>query len=466
VEAVEAHIERIRSVNGPLNAVVDERFDLARAEAVLADEHVQKTPPSELPPLHGVPFTVKECFALQGMPNTSGLRSRRGIVSNTDAPVVHRARSAGAIPLGVTNLSELCMWMESNNPVYGRSSNPYDITRTVGGSSGGEGAIIGAGGSPFGIGSDVGGSIRMPAFFNGIFGHKPTSGLVPNAGQYPAAQGRADRYLTTGPLCRRAEDLWPLLQIMANPEAPGGARDDPTSNPSVTPAVDLSTLRVIVVPDNGSRRVNPEVRDALNECASALADRGAQVEHARFPNLKRSFEIWSTLLREHNPQHFRDLLENGQALSIPTELLKVALGKGEHTLPALLLARFETATWLTKSETWELEVACRALRSEIEQSLGTSGVLLYPPYTRPAPRHREPILTPFDWVYTAIFNTLEMPVTQVPTGLSSRGLPLGVQVVGRRNDDARTIAVAAVLDDALGGWIPPWRVSPSVQGNS
>ena len=146
---------------------------------------------TRLPPLLGVPCTIKENFAFVGTPQASGLLARAHIVNDHDAPAVARLRAAGAIPLGVTNTSELCMWMESFNKVYGITNNPYDPTRTVGGSSGGEGAIIGSGASPFGLGADVGGSIRMPAFFNGVFGHKPSPLLIPNGGQYPAATRRS-----------------------------------------------------------------------------------------------------------------------------------------------------------------------------------------------------------------------------------------------------------------------------------
>ena len=185
-QAVEAHIAQLEDVNPALNAVVRRRFREARAEADAADARIARGD-TDLPPFHGVPCTIKECFALTGMPNTAGLLANQANVADHDAITVARLRAAGAIPLGVTNISELCMWMESNNKVYGRTNNPYDLTRTVGGSSGGEGAIIGAGGSPFGLGSDIGGSIRMPAFFNGIFGHKPSAGLVDNGGQYPLA---------------------------------------------------------------------------------------------------------------------------------------------------------------------------------------------------------------------------------------------------------------------------------------
>lgn len=209
---VDAHIAHLERCNPTLNALVADRFAEARAEADLADEAVRRGAP--LGPLHGVPCTIKEAFALTGMPNTSGLVARKGLRATRDATAVQRLRAAGAIPLGVTNVSELCMWMESDNRVYGRSNNPYDPRRIVGGSSGGEGAVVGAGGAPFGLGSDIGGSIRMPAFFNGVFGHKPSAGLVPGSGQFPMATGAATRYLTTGPLARRAEDLYPLLSVM------------------------------------------------------------------------------------------------------------------------------------------------------------------------------------------------------------------------------------------------------------
>ncbi|MEO7092697.1 MAG: amidase, partial [Polyangiales bacterium] len=217
-EVVEAHITQIERVNPTIRAVVRARYDEARREARAADDRVKRGGDDPLPPFHGVPCTIKECFALTGMPNSGGLVARKDVVATDDATAVARLRAGGAIPLGVTNLSELCMWMESNNRVYGRTNNPYDPSRIVGGSSGGEGAIIGAGASPFGLGSDIGGSIRMPAFFNGVFGHKPTGGLVPSTGQFPVAANEALRYLTSGPLARRAEDLMPLLRILAGPD--------------------------------------------------------------------------------------------------------------------------------------------------------------------------------------------------------------------------------------------------------
>jgi fatty acid amide hydrolase 2 len=218
-EVVEAHIALHERVAARVNALAAERFDLARGEAAAADELLRAAADeAELPPLLGVPFTVKESIALSGMPQSAGLLAREHHLASRSAPAVQRLLDAGAIALGVTNTSELTLWIESSNRLYGRTNNPFDPTRTAGGSSGGEGAAVGSGGSPFGLGSDVGGSIRVPALFCGVFGHKPSCGLVPNTGMYPPTPGTAGRLLGVGPLARRAEDLIAVLRIIAGPD--------------------------------------------------------------------------------------------------------------------------------------------------------------------------------------------------------------------------------------------------------
>jgi fatty acid amide hydrolase 2 len=172
-DVVNAHIARIEEVDGVVNALAADRFDAARREAAAADERLARG--DACGPLHGVPFTVKEMIAVAGMPFTFGCRNRRNAVSPADAAVVARLRSAGAIVLGVTNVPEWGMWYETYNHVYGRTNNPHAPAHTAGGSSGGEAAVVGAGGSPFGVGADVGGSIRIPAAFCGVYGHKPTA---------------------------------------------------------------------------------------------------------------------------------------------------------------------------------------------------------------------------------------------------------------------------------------------------
>ncbi len=201
VEVVGAHIDLHRRFAQRINAVVAERFEAALGDAAAADARVAEG--VDLPPLLGVPFTVKETIAVAGMPQSAGLVARRDYRAAANAPTVQRLIDAGAIPLGVTNTSELTLWIESNNKVYGRTNNPYDAGRTAGGSSGGEGAAVGCGGSPFGLASDIAGSIRVPALFCGVFGHKPSSGLVPNDGMWPPTEGDSGRMLGVGPLTRR-----------------------------------------------------------------------------------------------------------------------------------------------------------------------------------------------------------------------------------------------------------------------
>ena len=421
-QAVDAHIAQIERVNPSLNAVVRTRFDEARAEAAEADRRVAAGGP--LPPFHGVPCSIKECFALTGMPNTAGLVARTGLVADRDATAVSRLRAAGAIPLGVTNISELCMWMESNNRVYGRTNNPYDTTRTCGGSSGGEGSIIAAAGTPFGLGSDIGGSIRMPAFFNGIFGHKPTGGLVDNSGQFPVPPPGVRTYLTTGPLARRAEDLAPLLRVLAGPDV-NALREEPS-------AVDLAGLTVVTVADNGRIDVDPEIRLAQDRAADALAARGARVRVAHVEGLRHSLEIWSSMLDAANGPSFSSLLGQGTPIRAGRELLRWATGRSPHTFPAIGLALFERIPKLMPARGRRFVEAGRALRRAMEELIGPRGVLLYPPYPTVAPRHGRAIMPPFNWVYTAIFNVLELPVTGV-AGVAEPGV-LGTPVhvlVGR-----------------------------------
>lgn len=454
VEAVTAHIERIREVNPRLNALVAERFEHALAEAREADARISREGTDGLPLFHGVPCTIKESFAFKGMPNTAGLVARKGRLATFDAPAVERLRSAGAIALGVSNVSELCLWMESNNCVYGRTGSAFDPTRTAGGSSGGEGALVGAGASPFGLGADVGGSIRMPAFFNGVFGHKPSPGLVPNAGQFPNAPPASQRMLGTGPIARRAEDLLPLLEVLAGPhEGDPYARALPIGDPA---SVRASKLTVYVVEDPGPVPPVPALRDAIERAARALAARGARVEYTKIPALRRNIELWGAMLADNDGPSFLEMLGDGTAVFPPRVALEWALRRSPHTLPAVAFAFIEQATaMLGKEGTREALALGDAVRADLHAKLAAPAVLLFPPHPRPAPKHATPMLLPIQWGYTALFNALEVPVTQVPTGLDARGLPLGVQVVGAPLHDHVTIAVARWLEEDLGGWSPP-----------
>lgn len=444
---VEGSIEQVRRQNPRLNALVADRFDAALREADAADAAVARG--GDLPPFHGVPCTIKETFALEGMPNTAGLVSRVGRPATEDAVTVRRLRDAGAIPIGVTNVSELAMWFESDNKVYGRTNNPYDTSRIVGGSSGGEGAAVAAAYAPFGLGSDIGGSIRMPAFFNGVFGHKSSAGLVPNDGQFPNDTAEAmERYQCVGPLARRAEDLLPLLRVLA--DSPVGPDE-----------VDLATLDVVSIEGNGAHAVAPELVAAQRRAVAALRTLGARVRTAELPALRKSFDIWGSLLSESRSVPFRTLMAGGGRFSTGRELARFVRGRSPHTLPALGLAMLERWPDLLPSRGRRYCALGRALRDELTGLIGDHGVLFYPSFPVLAPRHGTPVRRPFSFAYTAILNVAELPATQVPLGLDPSGLPLGVQVAAAPGNDALTIAVARHLERELGGWVPPRGVVPT-----
>lgn len=449
-EVVEAHLAWLDAMNPRLNAVVSTRHEEARAEADAADRRLREEGPEALPPLHGVPCTIKESFALQGMPNTAGLVRRVGQLATADAESVRRLRAAGAIPLGVTNTSELCMWFESSNRVYGRTNNAYDPGRIAGGSSGGEGAAVGAGLSPFGLGADIGGSIRMPAFFNGVFGLKPSAGRVPNAGQFPISENAALRYLCSGPLARRASDLMPLLRLLATPvEDPAlPALGDPA-------AVRLDTLRVLDVPDDGAAEVSEQLAAAQARVARHLAARGARVRRERVPGLRAAIEIWVAGMSLAADTSFRSLLGYQGPGPVWSELCKWLARRSRHTFPALVLAAFEKAPLWSEARMRRVLARGLSARDALEEELGEQGVMLFPSFPTPAPRHHAPLFTPTDFAYTAIVNVFEMPAVQVPLGLTPQGVPLGVQVVARRGREHVAVAVALELERAFGGWVPP-----------
>jgi fatty acid amide hydrolase 2 len=446
-EVVEAHIEVLERIRN-LNALAVERFDLAREEAAAADARV-KAGEQDLPPLLGVPMTVKEMLGVEGMPHTGGYPHRRKFRQTADATVVSRMREAGAIVLGLGNTCGFLIWIESNNPIYGRVSCAYDPARTAGGSSGGDGAIVGSGGAPIALGSDLGGSIRIPAFFNGVFGHLPTPGLVPLTGHFPMPDGDLRRRLSPGPLARRAEDLMPVLRLIAGPDG-----EDPftTEQPIGDPAdVDVRGLPVVLATHSSTVPLRPVLRAAIDRAAASLAERGADVHEAPFKELRWALaQFGATAAAEI------DLLNSWQKVTASTRA-----GRGSRPPlavrgPAALLKVVESApvrTVRTRAARRLIDSAQRANDSLLE-TIG-DGVLLYPPFPRLVPKHRHTLGQPWLATNTAIFNLYGLPTTQVPLGIGDKGLPLGVQVVAGPGNDHVCIAVAAKLEDALGGWVDP-----------
>ena len=447
-DVVEAHIERIEHMHERINAVVVDRFDAARADADAADSRVGATANlDELPPFLGVPCTIKESIAVAGMPNCAGLVSREAIRSDENAPTVQRMIDAGAIPLGVTNTPELCLWIETENRQYGRTNNAYSANRTAGGSSGGEGAVVGAGGSPMGLGADIGGSIRIPAFFNGVFGLKPSPGLVPSTGQFPTTETEvAAKMLTIGPITRRAEDLIPMLRVIAGPDGIDPyVREASIGDPA---SVDIAATKILLSEDASFVAVSRELR-----AAEALEQAGATVETVSLRSMKRALELYLAVLKLEAGVSVADLIvaEGSLKVGLRSSLKR----KGPHTRALRLLLMSEWMTGKMPQGSLRKAAAAReAFEEEMQAAIGDA-VLLHPTHPRVAPRHGRTVGKPWLLTTTAVFNLAAVPVAQVPLGLNARGLPLGVQAAAGPDRDHVAVAVALELERAFGGWVPP-----------
>ena len=445
-EVVDAHIEVLKRTQPGTNALAVDRFDAARDEADEADRLVA-TGVGSLPRLLGVPCTVKEMIGIAGTPHTAGFVARRRKTAAATAPAAQRLIDAGAIVLAQTNVAELGIWVESVNRVYGRTANAYDRRRTAGGSSGGEAVAVAVGGSPIGLGSDMGGSIRIPAMFNGVFGHKPTAGLVPNGGMFPDTVGEIGRLLSIGPITRHAIDLMPVLQIIAGPDTA-----DPFTRAVVLgdpETVALQGLSVVLGDDTTLIPMRREIRAARERAAEDLARRGAEVRRVSLRSMRRATELFLTAAAEVGGR-----LGSIIAAESSTESVGAALRQAvsHNTMTALTLIgeripRPERAIRRSLA-------AGRALTEEVDAIVG-SGVMLHAPFRSTAPRHRATIAQPWLQTPCSVFNLLGLPATQVPLGLSHRGLPVGVQVVAGRDRDHVAIAVAMALEQSFGGWKPP-----------
>jgi amidase len=438
-EVVDAYLRRIETINPTLNAVVQVRADAARAEARQADEALARG--EQTGPLHGVPFTIKDTYDVAGMICTCGTKGRAAFVAQQDATAVARLRAAGGIALGLTNIPELLLAYESDNLIYGRTNNPYDLARTPGGSSGGEAATIAAGGSPLGLGTDSGGSIRVPAHFCGVAGLKPTWGRVPLTGLFPPPLGTNARLRHAGPLARRVEDLALALPILAGMDwRDAGVVPMPLGNHR---AVDLKRLRVAFFTKMPLGTPTPETTQTVQQAARALAEAGAAVEEATPPGIEQSFEFFRLITGG----------DGGAALRLGLQMVGTT-----ETSP--LLQRFASlASYppLTTAEFGGLMVRWDLWRSAMLAFLEPYDVLLSPVAATPALPHG----TTFDpeqlpgFGYAIAHNLTGWPAASVRGGTSPEGLPIGVQVVARPWREDVALAAAQQIETALGGWQPP-----------
>jgi amidase len=438
-EVIDAYLQRIEEVNPKLNAIVQLTANAARvqareADAALARGHIKG-------PLHGVPMTIKDNIQTAGVICTAGTKGRASFVPIRDDTVVARVRASGAILLGKTNLPELGLSLETDNLVYGRTNNPYDLSRSPGGSSGGEAAIIAAGGSPLGLGNDAGGSIRLPSHFCGIAGIKPTTGRVPKTGHFSWPSGSGDILWQHGPMARYIQDLILTLPIIAGVD---------WHDPAVVPMplgdpkkVDLKSLRVAFHTDNGTLLPTRETIEVIKKAAKVLSDVGVTMEENRPEGIEQSQEIYISLLVADGGAGVQNALQ----MAGTTEVHPWTQG----------FLEFGRATAMTAAEFGALMIKWAKFRSAMLSFLEKYDVIICPVCAFPALPHGT--TNDFDKVpgfsYTMTYNLTEWPSVVVRGGTSPEGLPIGVQIVARPWREDVALAVAQHIETVLGGWRPP-----------
>ena len=439
-EVVNAYLKRMRAVNPKLNAVVQELGETACEQARAADRALARG--GLLGPLHGVPMTIKDTLETAGVITTGGTQGRAAFVPKEDAVAVARMRSAGAILLGKTNVPELALAPETDNLVYGRTNNPYDLSRSPAGSSGGEASIIAAGGSPIGLGSDCGGSIRSPAHFCGIAGMKPTTGRVSRTGHFPPVAGLMNRLWQIGPLARFVEDLILALRVIMGPDG-----RDPVSVPMPLGdpgAVGLKNLRVVFYTDNGILSPTPETAEVVKKTVKVLSDLVMSVEENCPKEIERTYDIWWGLASADRGAGVQAILK----LAGTTELHLYMKRFLDVQLAAEPMVPSDFGSLISEWDTF-----CSAMTRFFENY----DVIICPVIAFPAQEHGFIMQKDKDlgFSYCFTYNLTGWPAVVVRGGTSPEGLPIGVQVVARPWREEVALAVAQHIETALGGWQPP-----------
>lgn len=449
-------------MNDIINAAVVLNFSEARDKAIETDQRIASLDSHRIKellkrkPLLGIPYTCKDAIAIKGKEITCGIFDQIGAKCATSAEVIRRMDAAGAILLAITNVPEVCMCMETTNGIYGRTNNPYDGRRSAGGSSGGEGALIGAAGSLIGIGSDIGGSIRIPAFMNGIFGMKNTPGVIPLEGHIPEARDYQKQMLKIGPMCRYVEDIPLLIKVMGGDCVPPLRLHDP---------VDFKKIRLLYMEGiRNAPSVEPLSADMKSTLLKAVEhfETKYDIEAIRldFPLFAKSFDIEFVSLQARDEPKMGDYLlsirGNKGYLNGFAEMPKLLAGTSNHSAGGVLYSMLESINKTTEEEKAEILRLRERLVRQLAEVLRNDGILMFPSWPQTAPFHNQSLFTLFNITYTSIFNALTFPVIQCPMGLDDNGLPLGIQVVAGRHCDRLLISAAKEISSAFGGWIPPW----------
>ncbi|MET0295254.1 MAG: amidase family protein [Phenylobacterium sp.] len=453
VELLKAALARHADTHKMLNAVVaaDPERALERARAI--DDARLKG--EMLGPLAGLPMTIKDTFDVAGMAASSGLPELRRRMTE-DAAAVSHARHAGAVIWGKTNVPVMAADWQSSNALYGATSNPWDLERTPGGSSGGAAAALAAGVTALEIGSDIGGSLRVPASFCGVYAHKPTWGMVPQRGHVPPAPGSyVERDLNViGPMARSARDLRLLLSILAEGQVAATAPPPP-----------LSQLRIGLWLDEPALALDPEVRAVIEGFAAAAARAGAQVQELHAPvDVAALLDAYTLLLGATLAEDLPASALAGMELMRGPAKIARASGAGPFSQAASTLA------YTARHLDWMAADAVRArLRHEIGGTFRKVDVILAPaspvaPFkhdTRPFGQRKlkfsdgreHPYMAMLGWI--ALATALHLPATAVPAGRTPGGLPVGVQLIGPHGGDAKTLGVAQALEERVGGFEAP-----------
>jgi len=452
VEIMEAHLRRAEELNPALNAIVTfapDALDLARA----AERTVMSG--DDVPPLHGLPLTIKDTIATGHLRTTSGSRVRAGHVPAADAPAVARLRAAGCIVLGKTNASELAVDYSADNPLFGRTNNPHDLARTPGGSSGGCAAAVSACLSPASLGSDLAGSIRLPAHFCGVTGLFPTPGRVPNGGHFPPTEGALSSAASLGPLARSVDDLALLFDALTRGDESYNASPSLDGNGQLMSESQLRGLRVACYADDGVVPVSIETKGAVGTAALALGVAGLQIIEARPPGIERATEFWLALFS----RAVRKIVRTEYA------------GREDEAGAAVraLLARGDDVSAVALEDFFEVWAERDRLRATLLEWMRETPVLLAPVGAVASFPHGTRKVAIGDWQvnlfrafgYAQACNVFGLPAVSVPAGRTREGLPVGVQVIGRPFQERLVLSVARVIEAACGGWQAPAIILPS-----
>jgi amidase len=453
VELLNLALARWRGQHARINAVVATDIERAQAQARAVDEARVKG--AALGALAGLPMTVKDTFDVEGLPASSGLEALRRRSGVRDAVVVARARQEGAVIWGKTNVPVMAGDWQSFNALYGATSNPWRLDRTCGGSSGGAAAALATGVTALEIGSDIGGSLRVPASFCGVFSHKPTWGLVSQRGHIPPAPGAyAERDLNVvGPMARSARDLRLLLSILE--QGPLAAKAPPPA---------LKELKIGLWIEEPTFPLDPEVRRTVATFAQSLAQRGAMVEAVRPVDGAALMDSYQVLLTSALASDLPPATVRGMRRMRGLASLATRFGAGPTSWAAQVLGYTAShAEWLAANEVRaRIGHQVRGLFERFDVILAPiTPVTAFPHDHRPFGRRslilsngaRAPYTAMLNWI--ALASACGLPATAVPAGLGQSGLPVGAQLIGPRGGDARTLAVAQAIEAEIGGFIAP-----------